>query len=34
MRRSVVITLLWLVGMFLAGLLLLRFGDLLQSTFA
>jgi hypothetical protein len=34
MKRSVVITFLWLVGMLLAGLLLLQFGDVLQSTFA
>jgi hypothetical protein len=34
MRNSVVITLLWLVAMLLGGLLLLQFGDVLQSTFA
>lgn len=33
-RRSVVITFLWLVAMLVGGLLLLNFGDALQSAFA
>jgi hypothetical protein len=32
-RRNAIITLLWLVGMLVAGLLLINFGDLLQSVF-
>jgi len=33
-RRSVVITFLWLVAMLVGGLLLINFGDALQSAFA
>lgn len=32
-RRSVVITFLWLVAMLLGGLLLINFGDALQRIF-
>ena len=32
-RRSVIITFLWLVAMLVGGLLLLRFDDVLQSAF-
>lgn len=32
-RRSVIITFLWLVAMLAGGLLLLMFGDVLQSAF-
>lgn len=34
MRRSVIITILWLFAMLLGGVLLLRFGDVIQSAFA
>ena len=33
-RRSVIITFLWLLAMLLGGVLLLRFGDVIQSAFA
>lgn len=33
-RRSVVITFLWLVAMLVGGLLLINFGDTLQQVFA
>jgi len=34
MRKSVLITLLWLVAMLLGGLALLQFGDAIQNALA
>jgi len=34
LKRSVVITFLWLVAMLVGGLLLINFGDALQRAFA
>ncbi|MFC7142238.1 hypothetical protein ACFQMA_20665 [Halosimplex aquaticum] len=33
-RRSVIITFLWLLAMLVGGMVLLRFGDVIQSLFA
>jgi len=33
-RRSVIITFLWLLAMLVGGVLLLRFGDVIQGLFA
>jgi hypothetical protein len=33
-RRSVLITLLWLLAMLVGGFVLVRFGDVIQSLFA
>ncbi|WP_436929737.1 hypothetical protein [Halosimplex halobium] len=34
MRRSVLITLLWLLAMLVGGVVLIRFGDVIRSVFA
>ncbi|WP_281275747.1 hypothetical protein [Halosimplex halophilum] len=34
MRRSVLITLLWLLAMLVGGIVLIRFGDVIQGLFA
>ncbi|WP_269750328.1 hypothetical protein [Halosimplex litoreum] len=34
MRRSVLITLLWLLAMLVGGVVLIRFGDVIQGLFA
>ncbi|WP_436907042.1 hypothetical protein [Halosimplex marinum] len=34
MRRSVLITLLWLLAMLVGGVVLIRFGDVIQNVFA
>ncbi|WP_268895824.1 hypothetical protein [Halosimplex salinum] len=33
-RQGVIITFLWLLAMLVGGVLLLRFGDVIQSVFA
>jgi hypothetical protein len=33
-RQSVIITFLWLLAMLVGGILLLQFGDVIQSLFA
>ena len=33
-RQSVIITVLWLLAMLVGGILLLQFGDVIQSLFA
>ncbi|WP_281372753.1 hypothetical protein [Halosimplex rubrum] len=34
MRRSVLITVLWLLAMLVGGIVLLRFGDVIRGLFA